>query len=103
MKKGLTFNLKVSFDTIAIEKVETIEFAFAGDNESGAPLLKSEAYPSTVRFDEGTGAFLVPFTPAETAAFPETFYMDTRITLKNSDDQPQTQMVRLAMSDSLFE
>ena len=50
------------------------------------------------------GVFLVPFSKADTYKFKQDapFYMDTRITLDNSVDNPETEIVPLVMNATLF-
>ena len=46
-----------------------------------------------------------PWTREETYKFlgGETLYMDTRITLRDSTDQPQTEILALKMNPTLFQ
>lgn len=55
--------------------------------------------------EEGGSRILVHGTEAETWLVPGdgTFYLDTRITLRDSTDQPQAEILALKMSPTLFQ
>ena len=99
MKQGLNFNLAVEFD-INLDDVEKVEFIFSNSSKS---FQKLETWEGNVKRKTGTNILLVPFTKEETYNFERTFYMDTRITLKKSKNQPETPIIELEMNDTLFE
>ena len=102
--KQLTKNLlKMNFQGIDLATVSKIEFAFS--QEIGQPPLKVAEYPSnnaTLVTDNMIG---IVCTPEETALFKANkhFYADTRITLSDSEYQPETPIVKLVMNPTLFE
>ena len=100
MKRGLNFHLPVSID-IDLQDVDKIEFIFS--KFIGAEILKKEIYPNgNVKLQELDRTFLIPFSSEETYNFQGQFYMDTRITLKSTTDQPQTEIITLNMDNTLF-
>ena len=102
--KQLTHNLlKMNFNGIDLSNVSKIEFAFS-QNVGGTPLKVAE-YPS-----EGTQLIAenligIVWTKEETDLFEagKWFYADTRITMKDSEYQPETPIVKLKMNPTLFE
>ena len=101
--KQLTKNLlKMNFRGVEWENVEKIEFAFS--QEIGAIPLKVVEYPGdgTLLVSEGTVG--VEWTAADTEKFTagKPFYADTRISLFDSDYQPETSIVKLIMNPTLF-
>ena len=101
MKQGLTYHLAVSFEGISLDDVQRIEFAFADQKDK--PPVKFDEYPGSVIRKPGTNTLLVPWTAAETYKFTSYVYMDTRITLLGTTDQPVTPIVTMFMSETLFE
>lgn len=103
MKQGLNFNLAVNFD-IDLDYVEKIEFVFKKINLKDAEAIKKCAYPEQCKRKDEENIILVPFTKEETFLFPsdKDIYMDTRITLKGTIDQPETNIVKLMLNKTLF-
>lgn len=103
MKAGLNCTMAVKIDCIRTDDVEQIEFIFKKLPDKKAKTVKKALYPGNVIIEDGK--FLIPWTAAETYLFDskEPFYMDTRVILKNSDDQPETNIIKLYMSPTLFE
>lgn len=102
--KQLTHNLlKMNFQGISLNDVSQIEFAFS-QNIGDSP-LKTAVYPSDTVLFITENMVGVVWAKEETALFkPGTyFYADTRITLKNSEYQPETPIVKLKMNPTLFE
>ena len=102
--KQLTRNLlSVSLSGIDIADIARVEFAFS-QNKHSSP-LKTAAFPGTGTVDIGDNMIGVAWTPEETMLFEagKAFYVDTRITLNNSEYQPQTPIVKLHMDPTLFE
>ena len=102
--KQLTNNLlKMNFNGIDLNNVSKIEFAFSQDI-SGTP-LKIAQYPSDGTQLVGGNVIGIEWTKQETEMFEagKTFYADTRITLKDSEFQPETPIVKLKMNPTLFE
>ena len=101
MKRGLTYHLAVAFDGVCLDDVEHVEIIFT-DSRNGPPLKRAE-WPGNVIRRDGSNVLLVPWTADETWRFAGDTYMDTRITLRGTTDQPTTPIVALYMSDTLFE
>lgn len=102
--KQLTKNLlKMNFSGVNLTDVSKVEFAFS--QEIGKPPLKTTEYPSDDAFLITDNLVGVVWTPAETALFAsgKPFYADTRITLTNSEYQPETPILKLMMTPTLFE
>ena len=102
--KQLTHNLlKMNFHGIDLDNVEKIEFAFA-QNIGDAP-LKTAVFPSETAVSVTDGVIGIVWTKEETALFEpdKKFYADTRITMKDTEYQPETPIVRLKMNPTLFE
>ena len=106
MKQGTVHHMKVYFEGLTAANIASIEFVFS-QKKDGKP-LKTASYtagaaePDVELVD---GLFLVPWTREETYLFrrDDTFYMDTRVYMTNSDDNPQTEVVPLRMNATLFE
>lgn len=106
MKQGLRLLLPVRFDGVSVSDISKIEFVFAQDIAINNTIRKTSLYDGSnedVMFDDGI--FYVPWTSDETYLFKaqSPFYMDTRITLTNSDYQPPTNIVELVMNPTLFD
>lgn len=102
--KQLTKNLlAISLNGIDIADIARVEFAFS-QNINSTPLKIAE-YPGSDTVDLGGNMIGVIWTAEETMLFEagKTFCADTRITLKNSEYQPQTPIVKLQMNPTLFE
>lgn len=101
--KQLTKNLlKMKFNGINLADVSKIEFAFS-QNINSTPLKVAE-YPGDDVIDLDNNMLGVIWTAKETALFEggKTFFADTRITMKESTYQPETQIIRLQMTPTLF-
>lgn len=103
MKQGTQFVLPVEIG-MDLDDVSRIEFVFKQKNCKGLPAIKSNVWPDDCTRQEGQNIILIPWTRSETYRFlgGETLYMDTRITLRDSADQPQTEILALKMSQTLF-
>ena len=102
--KQLTKNLlKMNFTGIDLSTVSKIEFAFS--QKIGEKPLKTPTYPSTNAKLIADNMIGIEWTAAETALFEagKPFFVDTRITLKDSEYQPETPIVKLMMNPTLFE
>ena len=104
-KQGTTFSLAVDFTGLDLDKAERIEFIFRRGPTNASPLIKRCSWPGEAVREEGGRRILVPWAAAETWLVPGdgTFYLDTRITLRDSTDQPQTEILALKMSPTLFQ
>ncbi len=104
-KQGTTFSLAVDFTGLDLDQAERIEFIFRRGPTSTSPLIKRCSWPGEAVREEGSSRILVPWAAAETWLVPGdgTFYLDTRITLRDSTDQPQTEILALKMSPTLFQ
>ena len=103
MKQGLRFHMPIEFD-IDLDGVEKIEFIFKKEKDQKANAIKTAVYPDNAIRKTGENIVLVPWTQAETYLFQagKSFYLDTRITLNDTDNQPETNIVELAMNPTLF-
>jgi hypothetical protein len=100
MKQSITQLLPVRFD-VDLDQVETIEFRF----RQGA-VRRDVVYPSNLATRrEGENIIDVAWTASDTWRFSAgaAMQMDTRITLKGSQFQPETPLVTLTLEPSLFE
>jgi hypothetical protein len=102
--KQLTNNLlKMNFNGIDLDNVSKIEFAFS--QEIGQAPLKIAEYPNKNAVLIADNLIGIAWTQEETALFKggKHFFADTRITLKDSEYQPETPILRLTMEPTLFE
>ena len=98
MKKGTKSLLPVLIG-MDVNLVNKIEFIFVQGNKS-----KKFTYPSsqTIKIDDRTIGII--WTPSDKAMFKaDAMQMDSRITLKDSPYQPDTNIVPVIMNDTLFE
>ncbi len=100
MKQGLDLHLAVTFDGLALDDTEKIEFVFC--LRRGAAPFKMAVWPGEVERKPNTDTLLIPWTKNETYKVDGNFVMDTRVTLKGTTDQPTTPIVQLYMADTLF-
>ena len=110
MKQGINIHMPVRFTDIDLEDVQQIEFVFKKINSASAEAIKTARWKSDGTGDaetkpNTTNVVLVPWTRSETYLFPENkfFYMDTRITMIGSTDNPPTNIVAMRMHPTLFE
>ena len=103
MKQGIGFTMPVKID-IDFNTVEKIEFVFKRQKNRMDDEMKTATYPGDVIRKEGENVVLIPWSREETYDFPTgtKFYMDTRITLKDSDESPETNIITLQMNPTLF-
>ena len=103
MKQGIGFAMPVKID-IDFSTVEKIEFVFKRQRNRMDDAIKTAVYPGEVTRKEGENVVLIPWNREETYDFPTgtQFFMDTRITLKDSDESPETNIVTLKMNPTLF-
>lgn len=96
--------MPIEFD-IDLDGVEKIEFVFKKEKDQKANAIKTAVYPDNAIRRTGENIVLVPWTQAETYLFQagKSLYLDTRITMRDTDDQPETNIVQLEMSTTLFE
>ena len=96
--------MPIEFD-IDLDGVEKIEFVFKKEKDQKANAIKTAVYPDNAIRRTGENIVLVPWTQAETYLFQagSHIFMDTRITMRDTDDQPETNIVQLEMSTTLFE
>lgn len=102
--KQLTKNLLIMrLHGIDIADVERVEFAFSQSMYSSP--LKLAEFPGEGTVDMGDNTIGVVWTPEETMMFEggKAFYADTRITMSDSEYQPNTPIVKLKMDSTLFE
>lgn len=108
MKRGINVHLSVRFEDIDLADVSQIDFIFKKSNCENAEAAKTAVWKSDDTGDcsmkpGADDTILVPWTRAETYLFSGSFFMDTRITLEGSTDNPPTNIVELKMSPTLFE
>lgn len=99
MKQGLRFTMAVEFD-IDLDTVKKIEFLFKQKGNSSDTALKTATYPEDATRKGTENIILIPWSQEETYRFSsgKSFYLDTRITLNDTDNQPETNIVELAMN-----
>ena len=111
VKQGTTLKLPVKFTGIDLDKVSSIEFIFTQHDFIGAPVLKEALW---VKDDENETAFrsttmqnaiLIPWTSGDTYAFEQkrNFFLDTKIHISGTEDNPATPIIALKMTPTLFE
>ena len=107
MKQGIHITMPVEFTGLDFEHVSQIDFIFKQEKEPGAPTLKEAIYAA-----DGSGdctrvenIIYIPWTEAETYNFlPNSkAYMDCKVSLDNSMDNPITPIVSFIMNETLFE
>lgn len=109
LKQGINVILPVGFRGIDMSSVSKIEFVFKQEKTPHASCLKVSEYNSDgsgdVMLREGTNILEVPWTSDETYLFipNSTVYMDTRITVNDSEYNPITTIAEFPMKMSLFE
>lgn len=99
MKQGTNFMLDVNID-YNLDEVKHIDFVFQQDK-----VRKIWQYPSAVATrDPQTDTIHLLWTYDDTFAFNagKVLEMDTLIQLRNSKQNPQTEIVRFVMSPTLF-
>ncbi len=96
--------MPIEFD-IDLDGVEKIEFIFKKEKDQKANAIKTAVYPDNATRKGTENIILIPWTQAETYLFQagKSLYLDTRITMRDTDDQPETNIVQLEMSTTLFE
>lgn len=100
-----TMPVAVGYD---LDKVLRAEFIFKQFQSSEAPVLKSCVWESDGsgegEREEDLDVIDITWEPEETMLFEpdEWFYLDTRLTLTNSLDNPETSVVALKMTPTLF-
>ena len=102
--KQLTKNLlKFNFKGIDLGNVSKVEFAFS--QNIGASPLKVEIYPGDNVLSISSTSLGVVWTAGETELFEagKPFFADTRITMSDSEYQPETSIIKLIMKPTLFE
>ena len=103
MKKLTKTLLKFNFNGLDITKVAKIEFAFS--QFKGEKPKKKAVYPGADTVGLGDSVVGVIWTPQETTLFEadKYLYADTRITMKDTEYQPETDILKLEMKPTLFE
>lgn len=102
MKQLINNLVQFNFQGIEWDTIEKIEFAFSQTIDGC--VVKTSTYPGDAK-KIAENVIGVPWTAEETTCLKENacFYADTRITLKDSDYQPETSIVKLRMNPTLFE
>lgn len=92
IKRGTNTHLPVEITGLDWADVAKIEFIFKQEQSESAAAVKSATYTpgGSIARDENT--IYIPWTQAETYAFKRSggYYMDTRVTLESSSDNPNT-------------
>lgn len=104
MKQGTHFILPVEID-MDLDAVERIEFIFKQEKRINSDAVKVNVYPDNCTRQENKNVILIPWTQDETFKFASgrMLYMDTRITLRGSDNQPETEILAIKMNPTLFQ
>lgn len=99
MKRGIKFLMPIDCG-MDIDLIERVEFVFVQGN-----VRREVVFPSdeTMKIDDRTVGVI--WTKEQTLAFEtvKVVSMDTRITLKDSEFQPETSIERFFINDTLFE
>ena len=112
VKQGTAHRLAVTFsgnsDDFSLDTIERIEFIFKQQRSKDAPAIKTVVWDAggsggALRIP-GTNTVSVPFSEEDTYKFKsgKPFYMDTKIYIEGSGDNPPTNVVPLTMNDTLF-
>lgn len=104
MKQGINFILPVKIAGFPVADMQRVEFIFKRRRVYELETLKKAVYPGEVTYSEDLEKFLIPWTQEETYLVPSgaSFYMDTRIHVAETMDMPETNIVELVMSPTLF-
>ena len=97
MKQGTSFLLPIQIGT-DLDNVQKVEFILQQNEKEF-----SYEYPSDTVIREGN-SLAIKFTAEDTWNFEPNvpIYIDTRITLKDSEYQPETEIVKVIMNRTLF-
>lgn len=92
----------MSLNGIDVAEISKIEFAFS-QNINSTP-LKLVQFPGEGTVDLGENMIGVVWTAEDTLLFEagKSFYADTRITMYDTEYQPQTPIIKLKMEPTLF-
>lgn len=114
MKQGTNFILPITFD-FDLNLVESIDFVFRQSRNpkgqfSGAGILdgihKEFTYPSDVALLSTTESNTIDLYWADVDTYkfnPEEYiYLDSKIHLKDSNVNPETEIIKIKMSPTLF-
>lgn len=111
MKQGINYSMPVSFD-IDLDTVESIEFVFEQYNRANERTLKSaiwingneNEFAKRVTIGTDPNVILIKWLQDETYQFQrnQNFFLDTRIHLIGSVDNPITPIISLEMHPTLF-
>ena len=107
MKSGLTQHIGVTFDSINVSDINKVKFMFRQIKNMNGLVKKEEVYDPS---DESSSVelidemFIVPFSLDDSYLFRQNapFYMDTKIFLNDTEDNPETEIVELYMNQTLF-
>jgi len=107
MKGGLNQSIGVTFDSIDASDIRKVKFIFRQVKNMNGAIKKEEEYDAS---DESSsvelidGMFIVPFSLEDSYLFRQNtpFYMDTKIFLNDTDNNPETEIVELYMNQTLF-
>ena len=104
MKQGTQFVLPVEIG-MDLDDVSRIEFVFKQKSCKGFPAIKSNVWPDDCTRQEGQNIILIYWAVKKTNNLRGggTLYIYIRSTLRDSTDQPQTEILALKMSPTLFQ
>ena len=107
MKQGITFTMPITIEGLDLALVESIEFIFKVRNIKTLPSFKTAYYSAAGESGDvifSDNVFYIPWTREETynVVGGSNFYLDTRIRLVDSDENPETNIVELTMHPTLF-
>lgn len=112
-KAGTSFSIPVKINDDNFALIDAIEFMFKQDEDDDEGAVLKTAYWSEATQNDcdkvvdgqGNVTFLIRFHRADTYLFDqnENFYMDTRIHYAGAEENPPTNIVRLRMTNTLFE
>lgn len=92
IKRGTNTTLPVKLSGVDWDDVAKVEFLFKQEQNETAPAVKSAVYTPSGAIARDGDTIYIPWTAEETYAFKRSagYYMDTRITLVSSSDNPNT-------------
>lgn len=103
MKQGTNFHLPIHIG-MDLDLVSSVQFVFVQVLGSTKRIMKTSTYPYECERRPGTNIIDIPWTARETYNFAPNspIRMDTRIILKNCEDQPETCIVNFMLNETMF-
>lgn len=92
IKRGTNTTLPVKITGVDWDDVSKVEFVFKQEQSESAAAVKTAVYTPSGAISRDGDVIYIPWTNEETYAFKRSagYYMDTRISLASSSDNPNT-------------